>query len=343
MEDSRLVSVASERPTISVITPTYNRRDYLAECISSVQAQSFAQWEHIVVDDGSTDDTRSLVEGYGDPRLHYIYQENRGIDRLGETYNRGLEEARGDYVAILESDDLWPPDKLSKQVDCLDETGAVLSYGRAALIDEKGKPFARMSRPARASAVLENRPPGTVLARLLFHNFIVSATVMIRRETLLAIGGFRQPAYCQFVDYSTYLALSLKGEFAYVDEDLGYWRRHEDQNTFAGAGRVLMAGRRCALEFFDEASLAGRLPPTSVALRGKLLRHEKRMEDYARFVDGRWLLLRRRWQEARSTFWELRRSRWMPLRAAAFLGLMGGLLHFDIEGACRRAGIFAFR
>lgn len=331
------------RPLVSVVTPTYNRRDYLAACIDSVRAQTFPLWEQIIVDDGSGEDICGLVESYRDPRLRYVRQEHRGIDRLGETYNRALAEAGGRFVAILESDDLWPREKLARQLPSLDDVRVVLSYGRARLIDADGETFASTPPPPRDLPLRRNRPAGAVLRRLLFHNFVVSSTVIVRRRALDAIGGFRQPAYCQFVDYPTYLALSLEGEFAYVDEQLGDWRRHEAQNTFAGAAPVLRAGRRCAREFFDAAREAGRLPSAVAALDDELRRHDARIEDYARFLDGRRHLLQGRWPEARDAFWALRGSRWAPLRAAAFVGLAGSLLRFDIEPLCRRAGVFAFR
>jgi glycosyltransferase involved in cell wall biosynthesis len=331
------------RPLVSIITPTYNRRHYLAACIDSVRAQTVPLWEQIIVDDGSTEDIGGLVSSYDDPRLRYLRQDHLGIERLGETYNRALAGARGELIAILESDDLWPRDKLVRQLPSLDDPRVVLSYGRARLVDAAGRPFASTPAPARDASVRDNRPVGAILGRLLFHNFIVSPTVIIRRSALGAIGGFRQPPYCQFVDYPTYLALSLEGPFACLDERLGSWRRHEAQNTFSGAAPVLRAGRRCAREFFDAASAAGRLPAAVAALDGDLRRHDARMEDYARFLDGRRHLIQRSWPQARNAFWALRASRWAPLRAAALLGLAGSLLHFDIEPVCRRAGLFAFR
>jgi len=331
------------RPLVSVVTPTYNRRDYLAACIESVRAQTFPPWEQIIVDDGSTQDIRGLVASYDDPRLRYVRQAHAGIDRLGQTYNRAFAEARGRFVAILESDDLWPRDKLARQLPSLDDPRTVLSYGRARLIDADGEPFATTPPPPRGASLRDNRPAGAILERLLFHNFIVSPTVIVRRRALDAIGGFRQPPYCQFVDYPTYLALALEGRFAFVDEHLGAWRRHEGQQTFTGAAPVLRAGRLCAREFFDAAREAGRLPASIAALDAGLRRHDARIEDYARFLDGRRHLLQRRWPQARHAFWSLRTSRWTPLRAAALVGLAGSLLHFDIEPVCCRAGMFAYR
>jgi glycosyltransferase involved in cell wall biosynthesis len=327
---------------VSIVTPTYNRRDYLAVCIESVLAQTFPNWEQIIVDDGSIDETDRLVGSYRDPRLRYVFLEHRGIDHLGETYNRGLQAARGEYVAILESDDFWPPDKLSRQIASFQQPGVVLSYGRAALVDATGRTFAITPPPPRNPSIRSNTPPAAVLKRLLFHNFIIAATVMIRRQTLEEVGGFLQPSYCQCVDLPTYLAVSLKGTFAYVDARLGFWRRHLGQNTFLNTRQVLLSGCRYAREFFEHARQNGALPPELEMLEAEFTRYEARIEEYVRFVEGRLLLVQGRWREARQAFLGLRRARWIALRAAAFLGLTGCLLHFDIEGFCRRAGIYSF-
>jgi glycosyltransferase involved in cell wall biosynthesis len=336
-------AVASEAPLFSVVTPTYNRRDYLARCIESVRAQTFPLWEQLIVDDGSTEDIEGLVAGYGDPRLRYLRQDHLGIDGLGQTYNHALVAARGKYIAVLESDDLWPAGKLARQLASLEGTRAVLSYGRAALVGADDRPFATTRSPSPRPTVRANRPIGSALTRLLFHNYIVSSTVVMRRRALEAIGGFLQPPYSRFVDYPTYLALSLQGEFAYLDETLGLWRRHEGSETFAGAGPVLAAGRRCAREFFDAALREGRLPRPIAALDGALRAHESRVEEYARFLDGRRLLLLGRWPEARREFRGLTRAGSTPLRAAAIVGIAGSLLHRDIEPLCRQAGLFAYR
>jgi glycosyltransferase involved in cell wall biosynthesis len=100
-------------PTVSVVIPTYNRADLLGEALESVFAQSFADYEIIVVDDGSTDDTAERLKGYGE-LVRVLRQDNLGI---GPARNRGIDAARGRYVALLDSDDLWRPGKLAVQVE----------------------------------------------------------------------------------------------------------------------------------------------------------------------------------------------------------------------------------
>ena len=111
---------------ISVVIPTYNRKDKLPACIASVLAQTYRNIEVIVVDDASTDGTERLFDRDTDPRVHYVrYEQNRGACYAR---NLGAQHARGSILAFQDSDDLWHPDKLQKQYDLLTATGADLCY-----------------------------------------------------------------------------------------------------------------------------------------------------------------------------------------------------------------------
>ncbi len=123
--------------TISVVVPTYNHRDYVLQAIESVFAQTFAACEVIVVNDGSPDDTATLLRPLIDEgRIVYLEQENQG---QAAARNRGWQAARGRYLAFLDDDDLWPPEKLEWQVRVLEEQpGTVLVYGPPARIHRDG-------------------------------------------------------------------------------------------------------------------------------------------------------------------------------------------------------------
>ncbi len=101
---------------VSVIIPTYNREELLCETINSVLAQTFTDFEIIVIDDGSTDNTEQRVSQFGD-RIRYLKQENRGVNAAR---NRAMSLSKGEYIALLDDDDLWKPNKLALQVDILD-------------------------------------------------------------------------------------------------------------------------------------------------------------------------------------------------------------------------------
>jgi glycosyltransferase involved in cell wall biosynthesis len=123
-------------PKVSVIIPSYNYAQYLVHSLESVLSQEFKDFEVIVVDDGSTDNTRELVASYDDPRVRYIFQENKG---MAETRNTGIRAAKGKLIALLDADDRWLPHKLTKQVNLFDQALDLdFVFGESEMIDEKG-------------------------------------------------------------------------------------------------------------------------------------------------------------------------------------------------------------
>jgi glycosyltransferase involved in cell wall biosynthesis len=150
-----LVSAPSSisSPLVSIITPTYNHEKFIRACIESVLRQTYQNWEQIIIDDGSTDATAQIVREYCDDRIRYYYQENAGIEALAHTYNGALSLARGELVAILEGDDFWPGDKLSRMVPAFENSSVVLAYGEMREADIDGEPAKRMSRTARKNSL----------------------------------------------------------------------------------------------------------------------------------------------------------------------------------------------
>src|SRR5262245_61272643 len=116
-------------PMVSIITPTYNHAEFLADCVESVLRQTFTSWEQIVVDDGSTDATPDVMARFRDPRIKYVRQQRCGLERLAETYNRALAMCRAPLIAILEGDDTWPANKLEALVPAFVDEDVVLAYG----------------------------------------------------------------------------------------------------------------------------------------------------------------------------------------------------------------------
>jgi glycosyltransferase involved in cell wall biosynthesis len=137
-------------PTVSVIMPVYNVQDYVAEAIESVLAQGFSDFELIIVDDGGTDRSMEICAQFSDPRIRIVHQVNRG---LAGARNTGIAKARGRYIALLDSDDAWTPDKLELHVAHLDgapQLGA--SYSGAELIDKASRRLGIQQRPKRGAA-----------------------------------------------------------------------------------------------------------------------------------------------------------------------------------------------
>lgn len=217
-------------PTVSIITPTYNHGGFVAQCVESVIAQTYDNWEMLIVDDGSTDDTWSVVQEYAaqDPRIRCFHQKNRGIYRLAETYNFALAQARGKLVAILEGDDYWPHDKLAQQVPLHEDADVSMSYGRVFIVEDE-RISSEFHLPAFSGTI-----PATQCLRLLFlrKSCITPVSTVMTRKALLKIGGFHQDRGTPAVDYSTfYRYLQLPGKVTWHNATLGYWRQSAGQVT----------------------------------------------------------------------------------------------------------------
>jgi glycosyltransferase involved in cell wall biosynthesis len=214
-------------PRVSVLTLSYNKGPFLAECLDSVLAQTFDDWELILVDDGSTDETWEVAQRYAehDPRIRIFHKENGGAERLAETYNYALERSSGELIAILDGDDAWPTDKLERQV-ALHEPDVLMSYGRFLLMTEGGMHPGPTPPFEGAISNLD------FLRYLLTHrSYMINVTLIMARSALEAVGGFRQDG-SRGADMPTGLRISaLEGRVAYLPEVLGYWRQHRVQHT----------------------------------------------------------------------------------------------------------------
>lgn len=190
-------------PLVSVVIPTYNRRGYLEGAVRSVLSQTYLNLEVIVVDDGSTDSTRAYVAQIADSRVCAIWREHCG--HPSQVRNAGVHEARGDYVAFLDSDDLWLPDKLRIQMAGLASDPACRwSYTGLMRIGEAGEP---LDDPAVAKWAPYAGPAleGLVTLRAV----VATSAVVVERRLLLEAGGFdEQLSYCE--DYDLWHRLALR-------------------------------------------------------------------------------------------------------------------------------------
>ena len=124
---------------VSIIMPSWNTGRFIAESIQSVLNQTYQDWELLIVDDCSTDNTDEIVAGFNDKRIRYFKNEKNSGAAI--TRNRAIREARGEWIAFLDSDDLWSPEKLAKQLNFMNEHGYVFSYHDFVKIDEESKPL----------------------------------------------------------------------------------------------------------------------------------------------------------------------------------------------------------
>src|SRR5665647_2802888 len=217
-------------PSVSILTPTYQHSEFIGDCIRSVLAQTVQDWEMVIVDDGSHDGTADIAESFDDPRIIVLRRQHVGVAGLGRSYASALAITTSPFVAILEGDDTWPATKLADELPLFDDPAVVLAYGSAELMDEHGFVYARYWYAPR-ERVARNDPVGTILPALVNFDFIVAATVMVRRSALDQIGGFVQPVGIPYVDHPTWLRLATTGTFARSTRILGHWRRHAGQVT----------------------------------------------------------------------------------------------------------------
>lgn len=227
-------------PRVSVVIPTYNYARYVPEAINSVLAQSFEELEVIVVDDGSTDKTVEILRAFSG-QIRNIRQEHRG---LSAARNTGIRAARGQYVAFLDSDDLWLPEKVSLQVARLDAEPEVgLVYCEALLFDD--------SAPATLTlhSYWASHPSGRILPWLVRQNVVPSPTPMVRRELFERVGLFDETlSACE--DWDMWIRIGRVCEIAYVNQVLAKYRRHQE-NMSLDFERLMTNGLRVLEKAFS--------------------------------------------------------------------------------------------
>lgn len=201
-------------PQVSVIIPSYNHAGYLPSAIQSILAQTFADWEAIIVDDGSTDDTPETVIQFVDSRIRYIYQENRG---LSGARNTGIGAAQGTLVAFLDADDAWMPDFLARMVGLLDADASLGgAYCGFRYMDEIGAPLGQHT--------LRVVPPDHFRMELLRGCWIIPSSVVVRMHVIQQIGLFEN-SLSGCADYDLWLRIAERYRFAGVPEVLVWYRR----------------------------------------------------------------------------------------------------------------------
>lgn len=212
----------SDRELITVVVPAYNAEGTIDETLRSVRTQTWRNIEILVVDDGSRDATPKIVRRHAaeDPRVRLLSQANAGV---AAARNRGIREARGKYVAVIDADDLWQPEKIALQRAAFDRAGpgCGLVYTLSAVIDARSRVISRHHRASHEGRVLEH---------LALTNFVHNgSSPMMLREAVLACGGYdeslraRKAQGCE--DYDLYFKIAERYDFAVVPRHLTGYRQ----------------------------------------------------------------------------------------------------------------------
>ncbi len=233
--------INNKKPKISVIMSVYNGEQYLADAVDSILNQTFKDFEFIIVNDGSTDRTKEILEGFEDERIMVINQDNMGISK---SKNRAIELSKGEYIAIIDADDISLPQRLEKQVNFLDKHKDIGLVGTAAnSIDEDGSILCTIP-------IIEDNE--TIQETLLRKNCFVHSSVMFRREAFEKVGGYRSE-FKSALDYDLLLRIAERYKVYNLKEILCKYRfnpdgvtfnKREQQNKFVILARYLAQERR---------------------------------------------------------------------------------------------------
>lgn len=219
-------------PTVSVIIPVYNCEKYIRNALESALAQTYPLHEIIVVDDGSTDGTVEALKPHWNS-LTYIYQKNAGEPAARNT---GVRRATGEFVAFLDADDLWAPDKIRLQMDYFEshaECGLV--YTDMAIFDETGI----LDESVRTSRGRSYRS-GWIFPNLFMETLFGSGSVVCRKKCIEEVGGFDEK-FLIGSDYEMWLRMARHFQFGFVDRPLLMYRQHAQMSTLT-AGQVPQNG-----------------------------------------------------------------------------------------------------
>lgn len=227
-------------PRVSVVMASFNHGAFVAQAIESVLSQSFTDWELVVTDDGSQDDTVAVIRRFDDARIKLrVLPENRGAS---VATNDAIGRAVGEYVAVLNSDDFFLPGKLERQVSYLDQNpviGAV--FGLPRFVDERGGPFRNKHNPLTGLFTPDNRKRDEWLRHFFYHgNALCHPTVMVRRVCYETVGVF-DPLLMQLPDLDFWIRLCSRYEIHVLDEELTAYRILDREQNVSAPSREKLA------------------------------------------------------------------------------------------------------
>ena len=207
----------SGSPAVSIVVPTFNHAQFLHQALASVVAQTFQNWEAIIVNNFSTDDTINIVESFGEKRFRLINFRNNGV--IAASRNEGIRQSNGSVIAFLDSDDLWYPNKLEHCMPAFDTHPDVVCHGENWI-----------SNGPNSRKVFYGPQKNAQYARLLYRgNCVSTSATLVRKDLLIEVGGFSiDPGYITAEDYDLWLQLAQrKSRFTFIPEILGEFSQHQ--------------------------------------------------------------------------------------------------------------------
>ena len=265
-------------PKVSICIPTYNRKDYLRQTLDSVYAQTYKDYEVVVVDDGSADETGEMIKKAAYPNLRYCWQENAGD---AAARNRLIKLAEGEFITFIDSDDLLMPDAVERMIKAMEsEGGNVVVYG----------PYLRIDRDGNITGSSRRKLYSGFITTQLFENILVhSCGSMFPKKVLQEAGGFNESLkVCS--DYDLWLRLSLKYRFIALSEPTFKRRRHTGNLSKVSAENQIKELE--VLERFYYEKGGEKVMPQKIAMRrlsreqyraGRSLLQEKRTGEAVRY------------------------------------------------------------
>lgn len=207
-------------PTVSVVMPAYNAEKYLTEAIDSILAQTYTDFELIIVNDGSTDSTKQIILSYSDPRI--VYLENEKNSGICVTLNNGLRKARGKYIARMDSDDISLRDRLAVQVKYMDENPGIGASGTDIEIFGEG---------ITSGVFTQLHTPEECFAGLMFNSCFAHPTVIMRKSILDKYNLEYKDEYRGLEDYALWWEIGKHSQLNNIPQPLLRYRQHKDQET----------------------------------------------------------------------------------------------------------------
>lgn len=214
---------SSFSPLVSIVIPTYNRANLVGESIRSVLNQTYTNWELIIIDDGSQDNTLEIVSAFVDSRIRYFFIEHCGI--FGKVRNEGLKISKGDYVAFLDSDDLWSPDKLEIQLDLMTQ------YPEAFFVFNNIRIFGTRQYPSPPD--YDELFVGSILLSMLEETRFVfyPSALLFKRESVIDKLGLMDETLSYGTDTKYFLNMCQFFKGIFLNKRLVQIRRHEHSTT----------------------------------------------------------------------------------------------------------------